>query len=42
VARLFEDVFSNEDARTYRMALEVLDGQHAWLEEEVPDVAGAH
>ncbi|MEX0893114.1 MAG: acyl-CoA dehydrogenase family protein [Gemmatimonadota bacterium] len=42
VERLFDDVFSNDDARTYRVALEVLRGQHAWLEEEVPDVASAH
>jgi alkylation response protein AidB-like acyl-CoA dehydrogenase len=33
VERLFGNVFDNDDDRTYRLAREVLEGQHAWLEE---------
>jgi len=32
VKRLFQDLWSNEDARKYRAAVDVLDGGHAWLE----------
>ncbi len=31
----FEELFDNEDGATYKLAQEVLDGQHAWLEKGV-------
>jgi alkylation response protein AidB-like acyl-CoA dehydrogenase len=33
VVRLFHDLWRNDDVRKYNVALRVLDGQHAWLEE---------
>jgi hypothetical protein len=33
VVRLFHDLWANDDVRKYKVALRVLDGQHAWLEE---------
>ena len=33
VVRLFQDLWSNDDVRKYKIALKVLDGKHAWLEE---------
>ena len=33
----FREVFHNDDARGYRVALEVLGGQHAWLEAGIVD-----
>jgi alkylation response protein AidB-like acyl-CoA dehydrogenase len=35
VKHLFETVFDNEDAITYRVAQEVLDGRHAWMDPEL-------
>jgi alkylation response protein AidB-like acyl-CoA dehydrogenase len=35
VRQLFRDVFDNEDARTYRISQEVLQGKHAWLDPEM-------
>jgi alkylation response protein AidB-like acyl-CoA dehydrogenase len=35
VKQLFRDVFDNEDARTYRVAQEVLQGKHAWLDPDM-------
>ena len=32
VARLFEDLWNNDDVQKYRAALDVLGGRHAWLE----------
>jgi alkylation response protein AidB-like acyl-CoA dehydrogenase len=32
VDRLFQDLWSNDDARRYRAAVGVLEGRHAWLE----------
>lgn len=32
VNSLFAELFRNDDARTYKVAREVLDGEHAWLE----------
>ena len=32
VRRLFADVFSNDDTKTYRVAQEVLGGKHAWMD----------
>ena len=31
----FEQVFDNDDSATYKLAQEVLDGQHTWLEKDV-------
>jgi hypothetical protein len=36
VKQLFREVFDNDDAITYRVAQEVLQGRHAWLEKDVP------
>ncbi|HEX5720230.1 MAG TPA: acyl-CoA dehydrogenase family protein [Thermoanaerobaculia bacterium] len=33
IVRLFQDLWSNDDVRKYKIALKVLDGKHAWLEE---------
>jgi len=35
VHQLFGSVFDNDDVATYRLAREVLDGTHAWLEEGI-------
>ena len=40
----FEQVFDNHDSETYKLAQEVLEGEHAWLEKDVaepprPDLA---
>jgi alkylation response protein AidB-like acyl-CoA dehydrogenase len=32
IAASFRGVFRNDDPRTYRVAMEVLEGRHAWLE----------
>ena len=32
IVRLFQDLWSNDDVRKYKIALKVLDGKHAWLE----------
>jgi alkylation response protein AidB-like acyl-CoA dehydrogenase len=33
IVRLFQDLWSNDDVRKYKVALKVLDGKHAWLEQ---------
>jgi alkylation response protein AidB-like acyl-CoA dehydrogenase len=33
IVRLFHELWANDDVRKYRVALRVLDGKHAWLEE---------
>ena len=33
VLRLLHDLWANDDVRKYKVALRVLDGKHAWLEE---------
>jgi alkylation response protein AidB-like acyl-CoA dehydrogenase len=33
IVRLFRDVFRNNDAAMYRVAMQVLDGKHTWLEQ---------
>lgn len=33
VLRLFHELWANDDVRKYKVALRVLDGKHAWLEE---------
>jgi alkylation response protein AidB-like acyl-CoA dehydrogenase len=35
VKQLFRDVFDNEDVVTYRVAQEVLQGRHAWMDPEM-------
>jgi alkylation response protein AidB-like acyl-CoA dehydrogenase len=35
VLRLFHDLWSNDDVRKYKVALKVLDGKHAWVEEGI-------
>ena len=37
VEERFDRVFDNDDAVTYRLAQEVLDGKHAWLEHGIAD-----
>jgi alkylation response protein AidB-like acyl-CoA dehydrogenase len=36
IARLFRDVFHNNDTAMYRVAMEILAGKHAWLERGYP------
>jgi alkylation response protein AidB-like acyl-CoA dehydrogenase len=38
VARLFHDLWHNDDELGYRTALDVLAGEHRWLEEELIEV----
>ncbi len=38
VAELFRALWSNDDVRKYKVAMKVLDGQHAWLEEGIQRV----
>src|SRR5215218_1063757 len=33
IVRLFHELWANDDVRKYKVALKVLDGKHAWLEE---------
>src|SRR3954453_23650710 len=33
IVHLFHELWANDDVRKYKVALRVLDGQHAWLEE---------
>jgi alkylation response protein AidB-like acyl-CoA dehydrogenase len=35
VSRLFHELWANDDVRKYKVALRVLDGKHAWLEEGI-------
>ncbi|HVT60622.1 MAG TPA: acyl-CoA dehydrogenase family protein [Thermoanaerobaculia bacterium] len=35
VTRLFRELWANDDARKYRVALRVLEGRHAWMEEGI-------
>jgi alkylation response protein AidB-like acyl-CoA dehydrogenase len=35
VLRLFHELWANDDVRKYKVALRVLDGKHAWLEEGI-------
>ena len=35
VIQLFHDLWANDDVRKYKVALRVLDGKHAWLEEGI-------
>ncbi|MFL6194136.1 MAG: acyl-CoA dehydrogenase family protein [Thermoanaerobaculia bacterium] len=35
VVKLFHDLWANDDVRKYKVALRVLDGKHAWLEEGI-------
>lgn len=35
VGRLFRDLWANDDVRKYKVALKVLDGKHAWIEDGI-------
>jgi len=35
VAKLFRDLWANDDVRKYKVALKVLEGKHAWLEKGI-------
>ena len=39
VAKLFRDLWRNDDVRKYKVALKVLEGKHAWLEEGILSLA---
>jgi alkylation response protein AidB-like acyl-CoA dehydrogenase len=41
VENLFEAIRTNADAEAYRVAREVLDSRHAWLEQGIVEVPGA-
>jgi hypothetical protein len=36
----FDSLFDNDDVPTYRVAQDVLAGQHAWLEQGIVDMSG--
>lgn len=38
VKRIFHEMFDNHDVFTYRVAQEVLQGKHAWMEADIPDL----
>jgi alkylation response protein AidB-like acyl-CoA dehydrogenase len=35
IAKLFRDLWANDDVRKYKVALKVLEGRHAWLETNI-------
>ena len=35
VAKLFRDLWANDDVRKYKVALKVLEGKHAWMEQGI-------
>jgi alkylation response protein AidB-like acyl-CoA dehydrogenase len=42
VTRLLRDLWANDDARKYRVAMRVLAGRHAWLEEGILSPPSSH
>jgi hypothetical protein len=42
VTRLMRDLWANDDARKYRVAMRVLQGRHAWLEQGIMDLPPKH
>lgn len=38
VKRIFSEMFDNDDVFTYRVAQEVLQSKHAWMEADIPDL----
>ncbi|MDP9294261.1 MAG: hypothetical protein M3O90_07560 [Actinomycetota bacterium] len=40
VDSLFGELFSNDDDAAYKLAQEVLEGEHTWLEEGIADPSG--
>lgn len=42
VRQLFRDLWSNDDVRKYKVALRVLDGRHAWLEQGILALGEQH
>jgi hypothetical protein len=42
VAKLFRDLWRNDDARKYKAGVAVMEGRHAWIEEGTIPVAEHH
>jgi hypothetical protein len=42
IDRLFEDFYGGDDGASYRVAQQVLKGEHAWLEEGIISLLGEH
>jgi alkylation response protein AidB-like acyl-CoA dehydrogenase len=42
VTRLLRDLWANDDARKYRVAMRILEGRHAWLEQGIMDLPPKH
>ncbi len=42
VAKLFRDLWNNDDARKYRAGVEVMEGRHAWMEEGALSIQEHH
>jgi hypothetical protein len=40
VDRLFEDFYGGDDGASYRVAQQVLKGEHAWLEDDIISLLG--
>lgn len=39
VEHLFKTIFNNDDMKNYKLALDVLEGKHIWLEQDLPHLA---
>src|SRR3954469_1773214 len=42
IDRLFDDFYGSDDGASYRVAQQVLKGEHAWLEEGIVSLLGDH
>ncbi len=38
VKRLFKTIFNNDDTQNYKLARDVLEGKHIWLEQDLPNL----